>query len=95
MADFAYHVPLDPDRPDLGFGTFVRGERVRVGDRLDFSPTKVIDGQIVVGSEPGIWEVIAIRPCADDGRRFGPRRIGAEDAVFDGELVLRPVDRDH
>lgn len=90
---FAYHVPLNPSDPDSGeWGTLVRKDRIQVGDRLnDLAVSEVIGEERVIHGSPDQWEVLAVEPAEDDGRRAVVKRKLAPDAVWDGKLVLRLV----
>jgi hypothetical protein len=90
---FAYHVPANPDHPESAeWATLVRRDRVRVGDRLSNLAVSEVSGDVrTIQGSTDQWEVIAVEPVEDDGRRAVVKRKLAPDAVWDGKLVLRRV----
>jgi hypothetical protein len=92
---FAYRVPRNPYEPRAGeLATLIRSDRISVGDRLDDMSwiETVGDLQTLRGSSDE-WEVIAVEPTGDEGRRAVVHRKLAPDAIWDGTLVLRLVRR--
>jgi len=90
---FAYLVPANPHAPHAGmWSTLVRRDRVHVGDRIALSQTDVSsEGTTIHGSRTD-WEVLAIEPTENDGRRAGVRGFRGPNPVWDGRLVGRPAD---
>jgi hypothetical protein len=90
---FAYHVPLNPYEPRADeWATLVRPDRVCVGDRLDDLAWTEASGQLVTTrGSPDEWEVIAVEPTGDEGRRAVVHRKLSPETVWDGTLVLRLV----
>lgn len=70
----------------------IRPDRLRVGDVLDDLSWAEESGELVtVRGSLDRWEVIAIEPTGDEGRRAVLHRKLAPDAIWDGTLVLRIV----
>jgi hypothetical protein len=88
---FAYRVPLNPYAPVAGeFSTLVRTERIQVRDRLHLSWTETEGELRTVRGSPDEWEVVAIEPAGDEGRKAAIMRgKSGPDAVWDGTLVVR------
>jgi hypothetical protein len=91
--NFAYRVPLNVYAPRAGaWSTLVRPDRIRVGDILGDLSWAEESGELVTArGSPDKWEVIAIEPTGDEGRRAVLRRKLEPEAVWDGALVLRLV----
>lgn len=72
---------MNPTNPDQGdWGTHVRDERMRVGDRLTLPRASVE------------WEVVRIELVGDEGQPAAVRWLGRPNVIWDGTLVLRPVE---
>ena len=80
-------------RRALMWSTLVRPCRIHVGDILDdLSWGEESGGGVVtVRGSRDRWEVTAIEPTGDEGRRAVLHRKLAPDAIWDGGLVLRLV----
>jgi hypothetical protein len=91
--DFAYRVPRNVYAPRTGeWSTLARADRICVGDILDDLSWAEESGELgTVRGSPDKWEVIAIEPTGDEGRRAVLHRKLAPDAIWDGALVLRLV----
>jgi len=91
--NFAYRVPRNVYAPRAGeWSTLVRPDRIRAGDVLDdLSWAEEIGELVTVRGSPDKWEVIAIEPTGDKGRRAVLHRKLAPDAIWDGALVVRLV----
>lgn len=91
--NFAYRVPRNVYAPRAGgWSTLIRPDRLRVGDVLDDLSWAEESGELVtVRGSLDRWEVIAIEPTGDEGRRAVLHRKLAPDAIWDGTLVLRIV----
>jgi hypothetical protein len=69
-----------------------RRDRIRVGDQLSNLVVSEVRGEVrTIHGSTDQWEVIAVEPAEDDGRRAVVKRKLAADAVCDGKLVLRLV----
>jgi hypothetical protein len=90
---FTYHVPSNPSHPESAeWATLVRRDRIRVGDIPDNLAVSEVSADVrTIDGSPDQWEVIAVEPTEDDGRRAVVKRKLAPDAVWDGKLVLHLV----